>query len=113
MNLNGKQITLIISAILGALTTSTAQLTDLFGADIAKYIISMAGLCNTILSIIIATISGQGSMVKDVHDMPGVEKIVVNEKANSTLAGLAVDPAQDKIVTKPGDETAVRAAARQ
>lgn len=113
MNLNGKQIALIVAAVLGALTTSTAQLTDLFGSEIAKYIISFAGLCNTILSIVVATISGQGSMVRDVQDMQGVEKITINRKANSTLAGLAVDPLQDKIETKVGDEHAVNAAARK
>jgi len=113
MKLTGKQIALIAAAILGALTTSTAQLTDLFGSEWAKYIISMAGLCSTILNIIIAAISGQYNLVRDVQDMKGVERIVVNDKANTTLASMAVDPAQTKIGTKPGDELAVQKTARK
>lgn len=111
MNLNGKQIIAIIMAILGALTASTAQLTEIFGAGIAKYIISMAGLCNTILSIVIATITGQSSMVLNVQDMKGVEKVLVNRDANPTLASLATDPKQEKIEIKPGDERVVNATA--
>ena len=63
-----------------------------------------------ILSIIAGVqgvISSQGSLVSDVQAMPGVEKIVVNEQANKTLAGMAVDSAQNKIETKVGDEAAV------
>ncbi len=44
--------------------------------------------------------------------MPGVEKIVVNEKANATLATLAVDQTQPKIETMPDAKLAVAATAR-
>lgn len=112
MTLNLRQILAIILAVLGALTASTAQLTDLFGPGAAKTIISLAGLCNTILSIVVATISGQSSEIRAVQAMDGVDKIVVNERANSTLATLAVAPENAKIEAKPSAQAAVHKTAK-
>ena len=97
MNLNGKQIISIIGAIVSALMIATSQLTDLFGPGVAKTIVSAAALSNMILSAVMIQLTGQGTMLKDVAAMPGVENIKVNASANSTLAVLAMDPAQDKI----------------
>lgn len=101
MNLTGKQILLIVSAVLSALVAASAQLTDIFGPTTAKAIISVVSLCNTVLTSITAAISGQYNLVKDVAALPGVQKIEVNEKANATLASLAIDPKQDKVAPLP------------
>jgi len=111
MTLNLRQVLALILAVLGAITASTAQLTDLFGPTAAKTVISIAGLLNTILSVVVATTSGQASVIRDVQAMPGVDKIIVNEKANSTLASLAVDPKNEKIDAKPSAQAAVNATA--
>lgn len=111
MKLNAKQWLAIVLVILGVLTASTAQLTDLFGPTTAKSIGTLAGMLTSLLSGISAVLSTQTSLVQDVQAMPGVEKIVVNSKANEALANLAVDPLQQKIETKPGAEAAVSAAA--
>lgn len=97
MNLNGKQIISIVGAILSVLMISTAQLTDLFGAGVAKSVVSVAGLGNLILQSIMTALTSQGSTIRDVRDMDGVQHIEVNEKANTTLAALAVDPNEPKI----------------
>ena len=97
MNLNRNQIISIVIAVLSVMAGSTAQLTDLFGPGIAKTIISVAGLCNTILSTVLAVISSQGAQVHDVLAMPGVEHIDVNAAANKTLAAIAIDPSVNKI----------------
>lgn len=97
LNLTPVQIIGIILVINGALIGSTAQLTDLFGAMVTKDIVSVASLGNAILGGIITMLSGQGSMVKNVLAMPGVERISVNAQASPTLATIAVDPAQNKI----------------
>lgn len=97
MNLNGKQIISIVGAILSVLMISTAQLTDLFGAGVAKSIVSVAGLGNLVLQSIMTAITSQGSQVRDVLAMPGVQKIDVNAAANQTLAAIAIDPNVDKI----------------
>lgn len=112
MNLTNKQWLAIVMVILGVCTTSTAQMTELFGASAAKYVISLAGLVNTILAGVTAIISGQSSLVRDVAAMPGVERITVNEKANQSLAQVAVDPLANKIAPTNAAMDAVEATAK-
>jgi hypothetical protein len=97
MNLTGKQWIAIVMAILGVLAISTSQLTDLLGPQTAKTISTAANLANTILASIMAVLTGQATLVKDVRAMPGVEKVLVNDKANETLAKIATDPAEPKV----------------
>lgn len=91
------QIIGIILVINGALIGSTAQLTDVFGIGAAKMIVSIASIANSIFGGIVTLISGQGSQVRNVLAMPGIEDVTVNAKANPTLAAIAVDPTEPKI----------------
>lgn len=105
MSLNDKQIISIIGAIVSVLMIATPQLTDLFGAGTAKYIVSAAGLGNLIINSVMAAITGtlsQDQQVKQVLDMKGVERLRVNENASPALAVLAMDPNVNKI--SPTDE---------
>lgn len=111
MNINHKQVLSILLAVLGVLMVSTTQLTDLFGSTVAKSIVTVAGLVNSLLASIMAVITSQTGLVKDVQAMPGVEKITVNANASSALAQAAIDPANEKIEAKPGAEAAVTRAA--
>ena len=111
MNLTNKQILGILAAILSAMAVATTQLTDIFGPTLAKSIVSAAGLGSTIINSIVVALSGQGSIVQDVRSMPGVENIEINAKASPTLASLAVDPTENKIVQKAGDERMIQATA--
>jgi len=97
MNLTGKQILAIVAAVVSALMLATTQLTDIFGANTAKTIVSGASLANLILNSILASITGQATLVRDVAAMPGVERVSVNADANQTLAAAATDPGQPKI----------------
>lgn len=97
LNLTPLQIIGIILAINGALTGATAQLTDLFGQVAAHDIVSVASLGSAILGGIITSMSGQGSQVRNVLAMPGIEKITVNAQANQTLSSIAVDPKVNNI----------------
>lgn len=101
MNLNGKQIIAIVGAVLSVLIVSTAQLTDLLGPAMAKTIVTIASLANMLFSAVTVALTSQGSTVKDVLAMPGVEKININADANKTLASLAIDPAVNKISPTP------------
>lgn len=112
MNLNGKQIIAIIIAVLGVLMISQTQLTDLFGAGVAKTIVSVAALANSVLGAVMAVLTSQGSQVKDVLAMPGVERVEVNAMANKTLAAIAVQPNQAKIAPAAGAAPAVNAIAK-
>lgn len=109
--MNGKQVISIFIVVLGVLMVSTAQLTDLFGPVVAKSIVSVAALVNSILGGTLGVLTGQANIVKDVQAMDGVESIKVNSKANQTLAALAVDPLNDKIEAKAGNEGRVAAIA--
>lgn len=102
----------IVIAVLGVLGASTTQLTDLFGAGVAKTLVTASNLVTSILSSIMVAMTGQSAQVRAVQDMPGVEKIVVNDQANATLATLATDPKQDKIEPTLAAATAVKATAR-
>lgn len=97
MKLTPIQIIGIIIVVNGALIGSTAQLTDLLGPLIAKDIVSVASIGNSIFGGIIMMLSGQGSMVKSVLAMPGIEHIDVNSQASAALATLAVDKSINKI----------------
>lgn len=98
MNLTGKQILAIIAAVVSALMLATTQLTDIFGPAIAKTVVSTAALANMILNSIIAALTGQANLVKDVQAMPGISRIVTNAQANETLNAIAEDPANAKVV---------------
>jgi hypothetical protein len=128
MNLNGKQIFLIIGAIISVLMVAGPQLTDLFGAGPAKYIASGSGLLNLIINSVLAILTGtvapdvqlkqlaaepggQTEIVRNVLRMPGVEPLEVNKRASPELAALAVDPSVAKIAPKPSDVGAVTATA--
>lgn len=105
MNLNGKQIFLIIGAIVSVLMIAGPQLTDLFGSATAKNVTSAAGLVNLMINSVMVALTGnltQDQQVKQVLDMKGVERLRVNENASPALAALAMDPAVNKI--SPTDE---------
>lgn len=112
MTLNLKQWLAIVVAVLSAMAAATTQMTEIFGPTLAKSLMAGAGLLNTILSSILAIVSSQTGLLKDVQAMEGVDKIVVNKDASPALATLAVDPRQDKIESKLADVAAVSATAK-
>lgn len=111
--MNTSQKIALTIGILGFVATGGTQLTDIFAPLgslaplVVKEIVSLAGFVSGILGIVLTFLTGQSGIIKSVQDMPGIEKIVVNEKANATLAGLAVDPLQDKIEATPQAANAV------
>lgn len=112
MNLTNKQILGLMLVICGALAGGGAQLTDIVGPNVTKGIVAFAGLMTTILGGVVTMISGQGSQIKDVLNMPGVEKLSVNSNAGQTLAVMAVNPDMDKIAPTPLALDAVTATAK-
>lgn len=111
MTINRGQILSIIIAVLGVWVAAGAQLTDLFGPGATKLIIAGSTLTMSTLAAVNVVLQSQGSQITAVQAMPGVDKIVVNEKANATLATMAVDQANDKIQTTPQAKLAVQATA--
>jgi hypothetical protein len=91
---------------------ATAQLTELFGANIAADIASVCGLISGIAGVFLMATTGQSAQVRSVLAMPGIDKITVNAQANTTLASIAVDPGLDKIEPVPSEAAKVTATAR-
>lgn len=110
--MNSKQIVACVIAVLGVLMISTSQLQDLFGPTVAKSIVSLAALLNSILGGILAALTGQANTIKEVAAMPGVESIKVNAQANQVLSAVAIDPAQPKVeaTTSKVEETITKTA---
>lgn len=106
-NLTTTQKIAIVIAVFSVLSTSSAILTDLAGSNIAKVVVAASSLCSSVLSSVLAVISGQGAQVLAVRSMPGVENVTINKDANETLARLAVSPAEPKIKILQGDQQAV------
>ena len=125
MQLTRQQMFGIAIVVLSVLIGSTAQLTDLFGSGVAKIVISFATMANSIIGGVQTIMGGQSGQVRDVMsstdggrklldkmlaqpggqdtvvrqvlDMPGVDKMDINEKASPELAQLAIDASVDKI----------------
>jgi len=97
LNITSKQWFQIISGIISGLITGAALFNPLFGETLALQIVSVLGISNIVLSSIGTTLSGQGNLVRDVAAMPGVERVSVNASASSTLASVALDPAEKKV----------------
>lgn len=116
--MNTAQKLALTIGILGLLAASGTQLTDIFAPFgsaaplIVKEIISLSSLVSGVLGVALTFTTGQAGQVQAVREMPGVEQLLVNKKANPTLAAMAVDPTVANIEIKPGDEKAVIATAK-
>ncbi len=116
--MNTAQKIALTIGILGFVATGGTQLTDIFSPFgslaplIVKEIVSLAGFVSGVLGIFLTFLTGQGSQLKAVQDMPGVEKVLVNSKANAVVAMMAVDPLNTKIEAIPAAQAAVTATAQ-
>ena len=111
-NITPIQWLIILLSLNSAIAGATAQLNDLFGAQVAHYIVSGVTFANTIIGAMMVPFTGQSAQIKQVLAMDGVEHIDVNSKANATLAQIAVDPAVDKIAPTQSAEAKVAQIAR-
>lgn len=112
MNITRNQWIAIFMLALGLIAGGTSQLTELFGAGVAKNLASSASFLSSFVAGLQIILGGQGMQVKDVRAMDGVQNIEVNAKANPTLAALAIDPAEDKISIAPGASAQVNQTAK-
>ena len=111
-NLTPAQIIILIITTAGVLNGSAAQLTEWFGPKMAHNIISIISFGQTLIGAWAMALTGQGSQIKDVLAMPGVDHISVNAQANPTLAAIAVDQNVNKIAPTPAAMDAVTATAK-
>ncbi|EJN10463.1 hypothetical protein PMI42_06239 [Bradyrhizobium sp. YR681] len=91
------------------------QLGDLsLSPGMVKAVLAVATLGNGFLGGLVTMFGGQGSMIKTVAAMPGIEQISVNSQANQTLAQIATSGAADaaKVEATPAAQRAVGQTAR-
>lgn len=112
LNIQPKQWFQIISGTVSGLITGAALLNPLFGEALALQIVAGLGVLNIVINSVGTALSGQAALVKDVMAMDGVERIRVNDKANATLAAVAMDPTQPKISALPESQARVAATAK-
>lgn len=111
MDLTSKQWFQIVSGVNGGLITGAALLQTLFGQDLTLKIVAVLGIIGIIINSVGTAVSGQADLVKDVRSMPGVEHIEINEKANTVLAAMAMDPNEPKIAPRESAARQVAATA--
>lgn len=97
----------IVVAITAAVAGGATQLTDIFGSATSKIIVGLANLAGTIMSGVIAVLSGQSYIAQAVNNMKGVEYIGVNKDAPTFLAKMAVDPESKVEPTEDATATVV------
>lgn len=111
----------IIILFNSTLIGGASQLGDLsLSTGAVKAILAVATLGNGFLGGLVTMFStsanmaksiDQGTLVRTVLDMPGVQHIDVNKNASPTLAQIAVDPMIDKIAPTPQATATVQATA--
>jgi len=112
MNITRTQWFAIAVLFLTILTGGSAQLTDLIGTYPTKLVISFSTLATGFLAGVQIILGGQGTQVKDVLAMPGIQKVEVNAQANPTLAAIAVDPTVNKIAPTQAAQVQVETIAK-
>lgn len=98
--MTSKQWFQIISGAISGFITAGALFTTIFGQDVTLKIIACLGLANIVLSSIGTALSGPdspGTQIKSVTALRGVEKVLVNDKAEDGVAAAALDPSQPKV----------------
>lgn len=112
LGLNRNQWLGIAIVIVSALSISTANLTDIFGAGVAKVIVSACSMLTTIFGGIVTVITGQTGMAQQLGNLTGV-KVQVDATADPSLAKLAVSPDNNGIEPAPGQGADVAKVATQ
>lgn len=111
MNITTKRLLAFALIVLGVMSASTAQLTDLFGPTAAKTIISGASLLSSVLATWVAANTNEANTVTNAQGVQGVQ-VQVDKTASSAVAKLAMDPAMDNVTAKPQDAAQVAKNAR-
>ncbi|SRR6266478_7418680 len=95
------QFWLSLIVTLGSGTTGSAllaQVTQLFGGEMAGKVGAITGIISTIAGVILTVLSTQTQIAKTVAAMPGVEPVQLNNNASPALVALGADKSIEKIL---------------
>jgi hypothetical protein len=100
--MNIKQVISILAAVLAVMVVSTAHLTEVFGSDVAKAIVSLSALGGAILNAVNTVLTSTGNTVLAASNVKGVEVNVSAREADPALVKMAVDPNNHNISLSGG-----------
>lgn len=106
MNINAKQIVLMVLAMLSFTATGISAMESVIGVTAVKAIGASATFIGGLMAAAMTPFLSNASVVKDASNTAGVE-VQVSRTAAPNIAALAVDPAQDSISAAPGEAVAV------
>lgn len=106
MNLNAKQIVLIVLAMIGFTATGIQQLEPVIGVVAVKAVASICTFVGGLMAAALAPFLSNASVVKDAGSINGVE-VKVDRNAAPAIAALAVDQSDNGISPVRGEEAAV------
>jgi len=112
MNINAKQVVLMILAMLSFTATGISALDAVIGVATAKAIGAIATFVGGLMAAAMTPFLSNASTVKDAGSMEGVD-VQVSRSAPQNIAALAVDPNQPNISPAPGEASAVAKKAEQ
>lgn len=98
--MTSKQWFQIISGIISGLITGAALMQTLFGQDLTIKIVAGLGIVNIILSSVGTALSGADSpatQIKNVANLTGVDRVLINDKATDGVAAAALDPSLPRV----------------
>lgn len=107
MQLNAKQIVLIVLAMLSFTATGIQLLEPVIGVGAVKAVGSIATFIGGLMAAAMSPFLSNSSVVLDAKAQKGVD-IFVDRTADPKIAVLAMDPLQDNIQPAPGEGAAVK-----
>jgi hypothetical protein len=114
MNFTFQQKLTMAMGFVGAATSAFGALNPIMTSTEALIGTVIFGFASACLAVVATVTSSQGSQIKAVAAMPGVEKVLVNANANVTTAQIAVSGAADseKVEAIPSAVSAVAQTAK-
>lgn len=106
MNINAKQIVLMILAMLSFTATGISAMEAVIGVSMVKAIGATATFVGGLMAAAMTPFLSNANVVLDAKNQKGVE-VVVDRTAAPQIAALAIDPKQEGIAPAPGEEIAV------
>jgi len=107
MQLNAKQVVVIILAMIGFTATGIQQLEPVIGHTAVLAVSSICTFVGGLMAAALAPFLSNSSIVFDAKEQKGVQ-VFVNRNAAPAIAAMAVDPQQQSIQPAPGEGAAVK-----
>lgn len=107
MQLNAKQIAMLVLAMIGFTATGIQQLEPVIGVTAVKAVGSICTFIGGLMAAALTPYLSNSSVVLDAKAQKGVD-VQIDRTASPQLALMAMDPKQNSIAPAPGEFEAVK-----